>query len=122
VADDADTRTASVTVFWMLVGLGKVLGCAGFLVTLTLLLLAITRNALVSILAAAALWHVSNLGFDFAGLPALSYLEMVRTMDKVLAGVAIRREELAALGWLYGLSAALGVAAILLFVSRDPPK
>jgi hypothetical protein len=55
-------------------------------------------------------------------LPELSYLEMVRTMDKVLGGVASRPEELIALAWLYGIALALGAAAVALFVSRDPPK
>ncbi|MHB1307811.1 MAG: HlyD family secretion protein [Limisphaerales bacterium] len=120
--DDVGTRSTSVTTVWMLVGLGKVLGCACLLVTLTLLLLVVTRSALMAILGAIGLWHVSNLFFDFAGLPGLSYLEMVRTMDKVLGGVATMGEELTVLAWLYGIAAALGVAAIGLFISRDPPK
>jgi hypothetical protein len=68
------------------------------------------------------LWHISNLFFDFAGLPELSYLEMVRTMDKVLGGVATVGDELTALAWLYGIAVALGIAALGLFISRDPPK
>ena len=43
-------------------------------------------------------------------------------MDKVLGGVATMGEELIVLAWLYGIAAALGVAAIGLFISRDPPK
>jgi multidrug efflux pump subunit AcrA (membrane-fusion protein) len=120
--DDLESRTTSVTPLWMLIGLGKVLGCACLLVTLTLLLLVISRSALIAILAAAALWHVSNLLFDFAGLPELSYLEMVRTMDKVLGGVATLRDELTALAWLYGIALALAASALGLFISRDPPK
>lgn len=120
--DDLESRTASVTTGWMLVGLGKVMGCAFLLVTLTLLLLVISRSTLIAILGAIALWHVSNLFFDFAGLPELSYLEMVRTMDKVLGGVAVARDEWLALAWLYGIAAALGGAALGLFIVRDPPR
>jgi len=120
--DDVGSKTTSVTYGWMLIGLGKVLGCSLLLVTLTLLLLVLFRSALMAILAAAGLWHVSNLLFDFAGLPELSYLEMVRTMDKVLGGVASRPEELIALAWLYGIALVLGGAAVALFISRDPPK
>ena len=120
--DDLGSRTASVTTGWMLVGLGKVLGCALLLVTLTLLLLVVSRSALIAILSAVGLWHVSNLLFDFAGLPDLSYLEMVRTMDKVLGGVATWRTEAGVLAWLYGLAAALGTLGLGLFISRDPPK
>jgi multidrug resistance efflux pump len=120
--DDLESRTASVTSFWMLIGLGKVLGCALLLVSLTLLLLVLSRSALIAILATVGLWHVSNLGFDFAGLPDLSYLEMVRTMDKVLGGVAHAGDEITALAWLYAIAAAIAAAAIGLFVMRDPPK
>jgi multidrug efflux pump subunit AcrA (membrane-fusion protein) len=120
--DDVGSKTTSVTYGWMAIGLGKVLGCALMLVTLTLLLLVVFRSALMAILAAAGLWHVSNLLFDFAGLPELSYLEMVRTMDKVLGGVANRPDELIALAWLYGIALALGALTVMLFVSRDPPK
>ena len=121
-SDDVESRTKTVTTTWMLVGLGKVIGCAFLLVALTLLLLVVSRSALISILGAIGLWHISNLLFDFAGLPDLSYLEMVRTMDKVLAGVASLPEELTALAWLYGIAIALGVAAVSLFIVRDPPK
>ena len=121
-SDDVESRTKTVTTTWMLVGLGKVIGCAFLLVALTLLLLVVSRSALISILGAIGLWHISNLLFDFAGLPDLSYLEMVRTMDKVLAGVASLPEELTALAWLYGIAVALGVVAISLFIVRDPPK
>jgi multidrug efflux pump subunit AcrA (membrane-fusion protein) len=120
--DDLDSRTTSVTVSWMLVALAKVLGCAWWLVALTFLLWVLSRSTLIAVLATTGLWHVSNLLFDFAGLPDLSYLEMVRTMDKVLGGVATFGDQLPVLGWLYGLT--LGVAALtfLLFISRDPPK
>jgi hypothetical protein len=73
-------------------------------------------------LGVAGLWHVSNLLFDFAGLPELSYLEMVRTMDKVLGGVAKLNDELAAVSWLFGLAVAFGVGTVILFIARDPPK
>ena len=120
--DDVESRTASVTVGWMSIALGKVLGCASLLVTLTLLALVLFRNALFAILGTIGLWHISNLLFDFAGLPDLSYLEMVRTMDKVLGGVASPSHEIATLAWLFGLAAVMAAAALALFVSRDPPK
>lgn len=120
--DDVASRTASVTVGWMLVALGKVVGCAFLLVNLALLASALFRNALVSILSVVGLWHVSNLLFDFAGLPDLSYLEMVRTMDKVLGGVADRSTELTSLAWLFGIALAFGLLALAQFISRDPPK
>jgi len=120
--DDIDTRTASVTGPWMLVGLAKVTGCALFLVTLAILMLVVSRSPLIAILGTAGLWHVSNLGFDFAGLPELSYLEMVRTLDKVLGGVAKLPEELVSLAWLHGIAALLAAVASLLFILRDPPK
>jgi multidrug resistance efflux pump len=120
--DDLASRTASVTPRWMMIGLGKVLGCAVFLITLALLLAVMFRSALIAILSAIGLWHVSNLLFDFAGLPDLSYLEMVRTMDKVLGGAASFSHELASLGWLFGIAAALGALTMVLFVLRDPPR
>ncbi len=120
--DDLESRTASVTAGWMLIGLGKVLGCAFFLVSLTLFMLVLSRSTLVAILATVGLWHVSNLLFDFAGLPDLSYLEMVRTMDKVLGGVGHPAQELATLAWLFGIAAAIGALAVVLFVIRDPVK
>ena len=120
--DDLASRTTSVTGPRMCLGLAKVLGCACFLVTLTLLLLVVSRSSLIAILAAAGLWHVSNLLFDFAGLPGLSYLEMVRTLDKVLGGVTALSDELITLAWLYGIAAALAAAALGLFIVRDPPK
>jgi multidrug efflux pump subunit AcrA (membrane-fusion protein) len=120
--DDVASRTASVTPVWMLVAFGKVMGCAFMLVTLTLLLVALFRSILMAILGVAGLWHVSNLLFDFAGLPELSYLEMVRTMDKVLGGVAKLNDELAAVSWLFGLAVAFGVGTVILFIARDPPK
>lgn len=121
-SDDTVSRTASVTPAWMLVGFGKVIGCAFLLVTLTLAMLVLFRNALTAILSVIGLWHVSNLLFDFVGLRELSYLEMVRTMDKVLGGVAKPVDELTALAWLFGLATAFGVLTVTLFVSRDPPK
>jgi multidrug resistance efflux pump len=120
--DDLESRTASVTVPWMLIALGKVLGCACFLVTLTLLLLVTFRNALIAILGTIGFWHVSNLIFDFAGLPALSYLEMVRTMDKVLGGIALPGDELTVLAWLAGLSIVLAAGTLALFIGQDPPQ
>lgn len=120
--DDLESRSASVTTGWMLISLGKVLGNALMLVTLTLLLLTLLRSQLMAILATIGLWHVSNLLFDFAGLPDLSYLEIVRTMDKVLAGVAQPAHELALLAWLAGFSLAFAGLALALFVFRDPSK
>jgi hypothetical protein len=95
--DDLGSRTASVTTGWMLVGLGKVLGCVLLLVTLTLLLLAVSRSALIAILAAVGLWHISNLFLRFRGLADLSYLEIVRTMDR--CSVAWPRAPAGALAW-----------------------
>ncbi len=120
--DDLESRTASVTPFWMAIALGKVLGCAAWLVGLTLFMATLFRSSLIAILGTIGLWHVSNLLFDFAGLPDLSYLEMVRTMDKVLGGVANPAHELAMLGWLAGIAVVFGVLTAALFVSRDPPK
>jgi hypothetical protein len=120
--DDLESRTASVTVVWMLIGLGKVLGLRAPVGKPDVLLLVLSRSALIAILATVGLWHVSNLLFDFAGLPDLSYLEMVRTMDKVLGGVAHAGDEITALAWLYAIAAAIAAAAIGLFVVRDPPK
>jgi multidrug resistance efflux pump len=120
--DGSASRTASVTTGWMLIGFAKVLGCAFLLVTLTLATLMLFRNALTAILGVIGLWHISNLLFDFVGLKELSYLEMVSTMDKVLAGVAKPADECATLAWLFGIATALGALAVALFVSRDPPK
>ncbi|MCR4318201.1 MAG: HlyD family efflux transporter periplasmic adaptor subunit [Planctomycetes bacterium] len=120
--DDLDTRTASVTYFWMLVGFAKVIGCAMLLVTLSLFATALFRSALFSILGVVGLWHVSNLLFDFAGLPELSYIEIMGTMDKVLAGASGAGDEIAALCWLYGISAVLGVLTVYVFTKRDPVK
>lgn len=120
--DDVESRTASVTTGWMLVALGKVLGCALLLVTLTLLALVLFRNSLFAILGTIALWHISNLLFDFAGLPDLSYLEMVKNMDKVLGGVTGVPKELTSLAWLFGLAAVFAAGSLALFVKRDPPK
>jgi len=120
--DDVKSRSASVTPAWMLIALGKVLGCGALLVTVTLLLATWFRSALVAILGTIGLWHISNLLFDFAGLPDLSYLEMVRTMDKVVGGVADPVRELKSLAWLFGLAAGAGLLTLVLFISRDPPK
>jgi hypothetical protein len=106
----------------MFIALGKVLGCACLLSTLALMLVALFRHALLAILGTIGLWHISNLLFDFAGLPGLSNLEMVRTMDKVLGGVAAPAEELATLAWLAVFTVAFGVSAMVLFIKRDPPK
>lgn len=120
--DDVESRTASVTTAWMLVALGKVLGCALLLVTLTILASVLFRSSLFAILGTIALWHISNLLFDFAGLPDLSYLEMVKNMDKVLGGVASVPTEVSTLAWLFGLTAVFSVVALGLFIRRDPPK
>ena len=120
--DDLESRTASVTIPWMLIALGKVLGCACFLVTFTLMLLVMFRNALLAILGTIGFWHVSNLLFDFAGLPGLSYLEIVRTLDKVLGGIAVPSDELTVLLWLAGLSIGAAAVAMALFISKDPPR
>ncbi|MBM3882998.1 MAG: HlyD family efflux transporter periplasmic adaptor subunit [Verrucomicrobia bacterium] len=120
--DDLESRTGSVTTGWMLIALGKVIGCACLLVTLTLATLALVRNPLTAVLAVTGLWHVSNLLFDFVGLRELSYLEMVRNLDKVLGGVAQPTEELTTLAWLFGLATGLGALAIGLFIARDPPR
>jgi len=120
--DGSVSRTTSVTTGWMLIGFAKVLGCAFLLVTLTLAMLTLFRNALTAILGVIGLWHVSNLLFDFAGLKELSYLEMVSTMDKVLGGIAKPADEFTTLAWLFGIAAAWGVLAVALFVSRDPPR
>lgn len=119
---ESATRTTSVTIGWMLVGLGKVLGTACFLVALTLFALMLFRNSLVAILGVIGFYHISNLLFDFVGLKELSYLEMVATMDKVLGGVGKWGEEMITLGWLFGLSAVFAALASWLFIVRDPPK
>ncbi|HWH69197.1 MAG TPA: HlyD family efflux transporter periplasmic adaptor subunit, partial [Candidatus Sulfotelmatobacter sp.] len=121
-ASDSATRTTSVTLGWMLVGLGKVVGTACMLTTLTLAMLMVFRNSLVAILSVAGLYHISNLLFDFVGLQDLSYLEMVKTMEKVLGGVAKPADELTTLAWFLGLTMGFGMLATTLFVSRDPPK
>jgi multidrug resistance efflux pump len=120
--DDLESRTASVTVPWMIIALGKVLGCACLMVNVTLLLLVLFRNALIAILGAIGFWHISNLLFDFAGLPEVSYLEIVRTMDKVLGGIAAPTDELTVLAWLAGLSIVSAALTLVLFVSKDPPR
>ncbi len=120
--EEVASRSASVTIGWMLIGFGKVMGCACLLITLTMLMAVTFRNSLVAILGALGLWHVSNLVFDFAGLPELSYLEMIRTMDKVLGGAASVPGELAGLAWLFGIAAVFGGLALAIFVSRDPVR
>lgn len=120
--DDVTSRTASVTSGWMLLGFGKVIGCACFLVALTILMSVAFRSTLVAILGALGFWHISNLLFDFAGLPDLSYLEMIRTMDKVLGGIADPVVELINIAVLFGFAAILGLLALATFVSRDPQK
>jgi multidrug resistance efflux pump len=119
---ESPTRSASVTVGWMVIALGKVIGTACLLVTLTLLVLLTFRNNLVAILSVIGFYHISNLLFDFVGLKDLSYLEMVGTMEKVLGGFARPGEELITLAWLFGIAAALGVLATVLFISRDPSR
>jgi multidrug resistance efflux pump len=116
------TRASSVTPGWMFIALGKVVGSACLLVTLTLMVLMLFRNPLVAILGVIGFYHASYLLFDFVGLKDLSYLEMVSTMEAVLGGTAKAAEELATLGWLFGLAALFGMLATALFVSRDPPK
>jgi hypothetical protein len=120
--DDLESRTASVTTGWMLIGLGKVMGCALMLVSLTLFAVVIFRSQLIAILGVTGLWHISNLIFDFSGLPELSYLEMVRTMDKVLGGVAIPAEEFTTLAWLALFIVIPTICTVVVFVSRDPEK
>jgi hypothetical protein len=80
------------------------------------------RNSLVAILGTIGLWHISNLVFDFAGLPELSYLEMVRTMDKVLGGIASPGDEIQVLGWLAALTLGFTAITLSIFISRDPQK
>lgn len=121
-AGNAAARSASVTMGWMFIGLGKVIGSACLLVTLTLAMLTLFRNSLTAILCVVGLWHISNLLFDFVGLRGISYLEMVGNMGKVLGGVAKPVDELILLGWLFGLAAAFGALTIWLFIARDPVK
>jgi multidrug efflux pump subunit AcrA (membrane-fusion protein) len=116
------SRTTSVTWGWMLLALGKVLGTACLVTTLTLATVVLFRNSLVAILSIIGFYHISNLLYDFVGLKDLSYLEIVATMDKVLGGIAKPATELATLGWLFGISIALGAFATMFFISRDPPK
>ncbi len=120
--DDIETKTTSVTTPWMLLCLSKVVGCAFLLIALSMLTAVVTRNALIAILGVTGMWHISNLIFDFVGLPELSYFEMVRTMDKVLTGVASVGDELAAIAWLFGIAAAFAGLTVAAFISRDPPK
>ena len=84
------TRSASVPLGWMFIALGKVVGSACLLVTLTLTLLMLFRNPLVAILSVIGFYHASYVLFDFFGLKDLSYLEMVSTMGAVLSGTPSR--------------------------------
>ena len=120
--DDLETRTASVTTPWILIGCGKILASAILLVSLSIFLAVLCRNALISILGTTGLWHISNLIFDFSGLRELSYLEMVRTMDKVLGGITHLGDELQTIAWLLGISLVFMVTTIMLFAHRDPQK
>ncbi len=120
--DDLESRTTSVTIPWMLIAIGRVFGCASLLVCISLLIAVVFRNSLIAILGTVGLWHISNLIFDFAGLPELSYLEMVRTMDKVLGGIASPRSELVTLAWLVGLTLGTATLTAAIFVRRDPVK
>ena len=120
--DDLESRTASVTLPWMLIASARVYGCAAFLVCFSLLVAVMFRNSLIAILGTVGLWHISNLIFDFAGLPELSYLEMVRTMDKVLGGIASPQDELIALAWLGALTLLTAIFTAAIFVRRDPVK
>ena len=120
--DDAQTRTTSVTSLWMLIGLSKIIGLTCLLIVLSLLAAALFRNALVAILSVTGFWHISNLIFDFMGLPELSYLEVVRTMDKVLGGIAHLSDELVTLAWLFGITSLIGFLTVVIFIHRDPPK
>lgn len=119
---ESSTRTTSVTAGWMLIGLGKVLGTACLLVTLTLAALMVFRNNLVAILGVIGFYHISNLLFDFVGLKELSYIEMVSTMEKVLGGFTKPMDELTAVAWLFGFAGAFGLLAATLFISRDPQR
>jgi len=116
------SRTTSVTLGWMLIGLGKVLGSACLITTLTFTVLILVRNSLIAILGVIGFYHISNLLYDFVGLKDLSYMEMAATIEKVLGGIAKPGDELIILAWLFGLAAAFGAFAAALFVSRDPPR
>ena len=120
--DDTQTRTTSVTPLWMLIGLFKLIGLTCLLIALSLFAAVLFRNALVAILSVTGVWHISNFVFDFVGLPELSYLEVVRTMDKVLGGVAHLGDEVRTLAWLFGITALTGFLTATLFIHRDPPK
>ena len=120
--DDLESRTASVQPPWMLLASGKVFGCCLLLVSFSLLMTVLFRSALVAILGTIGLWHISNLVFDFAGLPELSYLEIVRTMDKVLGGIAAPSDELQSLAWFLAISLTFTLLTVILFRSRDPQK
>ena len=120
--DDIGSRTASVTPFWMGVAVAKLVACAWMVTTLTLMLVVMFRNSLIAVLGAIGLWHVSNLAFDFAGLPQLSYLEILRTMDKVLGGIASPTDELTSILWMLCFATAFASVAATLFIVRDPAK
>lgn len=120
--DDTQTRTTSVTPLWMLISLSKVIGLTCLLIALSLFAAVLFRNALIAILGVIGVWHISNLIFDFVGLPELSYLEVIRTMDKVLGGVAHLGDELLTLAWLFGITGLIAFLTVALFIRRDPPK
>ncbi len=120
--DDIGSRTASVTPFWMLITIAKIVSCTWMVTALTLMLVVMFRNALIAILGAIGLWHVSNLGFDFVGLPQLSYLEILRTLDKVLGGIVSPMDEVITITWMLGFAAAFAGVALTLFIVKDPPK
>lgn len=120
--DDIGSRTASVTPFWMTITIAKIVSCTWMVTTLTLMLAVMFRNALVAILGAIGLWHVSNLGFDFVGLPELSYLEILRTLDKVLGGIVSPMDELITIAWMLGFASLFAGVALTLFIVKDPPK
>ena len=120
--DDIGSRTASVTPFWMLTALAKLVTCACMVTALTLMLVVLFRNALMAILGAIGLWHVSNLGFDFIGLPQLSYLEILRTMDKVLGGIVSPSEEWMTILWMLCFTVVFASVSLTMFIVKDPPK
>lgn len=119
---DIGTRTASVTPFWLGLAVAKLVACAWMVATLTLLLVVLFRNMLIAILGAIGLWHVSNLLFDFAGLPELSYFEIIRTLNTVLGGIVSPTDELVTIAWMLGFATVFAVSAAVLFITRDPPK
>ena len=120
--EDVGSRTASVTPFWMLISIAKVVTCTWMVTAFTMMLAVLFRNSLVAIIGAIGLWHVSNLGFDFIGLPQLSYLEILRTMDKVLGGIVSTINELTTIAWMLGFASLFAAIALTMFIVKDPPK